>query len=109
MVSFCQLLHHMESNLHENENTPAMQVIRTGLNIREDFWDDFISIANNPEGLADLLQVSPERITAWGGLIQENLDKVKEADQRGDGEEEPRTKVLDNDEDLGGISVNPGV
>tara|TARA_Y100000034_G_scaffold134066_1_gene201497 strand:+ start:4540 stop:4938 length:399 start_codon:yes stop_codon:yes gene_type:complete len=62
----------------------ALDAIRAGINLKEDesFWDDFIRIANNSEGLAALLDVRPDQVGQWGQKVQEALSKVKELDHR---------------------------
>lgn len=59
-------------------------VIRTGLGVSETFWDDFISVMNNSEGLATLLDVSEEQISTWRPRIEKALAAVKAADDQGD-------------------------
>lgn len=55
-------------------------VIRAGLNLRPDFWDDFISLTNNSGALANLLKVDDDRVSQWGVLISKALDKIKQKD-----------------------------
>jgi hypothetical protein len=111
MVSFMRL---WENMTHEKDaehiDTGAMKAIRTGLNIRDNFWDDFLVVLNNAEALSELLGVRPEQIAGWASRIKHNLERVKRADVAGEGEEKPKAKVLDTGDDLsttGGISMNP--
>ncbi len=62
----------------------ALDVIRAGINLKEDesFWQDFIRIANNLDGLAALLGVRPDQVGQWGQKVEEALSKVKELDHR---------------------------
>lgn len=64
------------------ENTPAMNVIKIGLNIDEEFWNNFIKITNNSTALGYLLDISPEKIKTWGNKIKENLKKVKKFNEK---------------------------
>lgn len=110
MPSFMKLWENMIADKDaEHIDTGSMKAIRTGLNVREDFWDDFLMVLNNAEALSELLGVSPEQIARWASSIKHNLEKVKKADTHGEGEEKPKTKVLDTG-DLpvaGGMSMNP--
>jgi len=106
MVSFLQLWENM-SQQREHADTKAMMAIRTGMNISDDFWDNFISVTNNADALAELLGVREDQVRSWGGRVQEALEKVKTADDNGEGEEKPKTKLLDTGElpTFGGISM----
>ncbi len=79
--------------LAENEDSASIKAIKTGLNIREDFWDDFLSLTNNREALADLLEVRPEQIANWPFRIKEGLDKVQKSNDDVE-EEDIDTKIL---------------
>ena len=63
----------------------AMQVIRVGNNLRSkgdgSFWDDFIRVIGNSEGIAELLGVSSDIVSRWGPKVQEAMQKVERADQ----------------------------
>lgn len=89
MPSFFQLWEALERQ--GTAESPAMRAVRSGLNLREDFWDDFIRVCNDAPAVADLLGVSVNLVETWGSRVSESLDKVK-----GQEEENPtRTKVLD--------------
>lgn len=111
MVSFMKLWENMALHQKDAEHidTGAMKAIRNGLNIRDNFWDDFLSLLNNREALSDLLGVRPEQMATWASNIKRNLDRVHQADTSGEGEKEPKTQVLDTgglDNDTGGIAIN---
>lgn len=84
MVSFCRILEHMNNEnlvLEElNANSKVIGVIRSGLNIRADFWDDFLKICNQSGPLSELLGVRKEVIANWPTIIRTNLDQVKQLD-----------------------------
>lgn len=105
-ISFLKLWENMQKDA-EDIDTQAMKAIRTGLNVREDFWDDFIRVCNNSDDLAELLEVRPDQVSGWGENVRSNLDKVNKADSAGKGPEEPKTKIIDtgNLTKLGGIST----
>lgn len=56
----------------ENNN-----IIETGYNISDNFWEDFILILNNNKGLSDLLGVSRSKISTWNKKINEALKDYK--------------------------------
>jgi hypothetical protein len=64
----------------QSPDDKAMSAIRTGLGLREDFWDDFNLVVNNAEGLSTLLDIPVEKISTWRSKVEEVLDKVREAD-----------------------------
>jgi len=78
MVSFQVLWENMASN--EQEEKP-MAAIRTGINIRDDFWDDFLLLINNSEALSELLDVPTTTISGWHSKVHEMLSKVKKSDE----------------------------
>ncbi len=94
MVSFYSLWENM-SHDPTNVDSKAMAAIRTGLNIGDDFWDNFIQVCNNPDSLAELLDVRSDQVSGWGSRIKENLEKVHKQDSSGQGDAEQKTKVLD--------------
>lgn len=61
----------------KESHTAAVDAIITGLNVSEDFWDNFILVCNNKGGMADLLNVTPEKIASWPAAISSNLNKSK--------------------------------
>lgn len=107
-VSFRQLMENMYSPEKDAEHidTKSMKAIRTGIGVRENFWDDFLQVCNNTDAIAELLGVRPEQVGSWGGRIKHNLDRVHKADDAGDGDNKPQTKVLDTGNELGGIAMN---
>ena len=94
IISFQQLWEQMDEAvplMDSGEDTQAIAVIRAGLDLRPDedttFWQDFMDLASNTEGMAELLDVRPEQVSRWSEKIQEYMEKVdaKEA-------EDPSTK-----------------
>lgn len=85
MSSFQKLWENMQAH---KENSPqddkSMSVIRTGIGIREDFWDDFLMVINNSEGLSELLDIPSTKIATWREKVQRCLDKVNAADSSPD-------------------------
>jgi hypothetical protein len=76
MLTFREFRESEESKSDEK----ALDVVRKGLNIQrgKDFWSDFTSLCGNAEGMADLLDVPKEKVTALAGRIN-NLKSQIEA------------------------------
>lgn len=95
-LSFWKLAETMDSALLDGgEESKAMRVVRTGIGLRSkkdcgNFWDDFIAVCNDGEGLAELLDISTEKIGGWATKIKEVLDKVETAD----GVDTKKTKMV---------------
>lgn len=63
--------------LNEDTNEDAaMSAIVTGTNVDENFWDNFILVCNNKNGVAELLNISPDRIATWPSRIQMYMKKA---------------------------------
>lgn len=82
MVSFQKLWENMESSRKGGHHLDdkAMEAIRNGINVREDFWDDFLLVVNNSGALSVLLDVPVTKISAWHQKVKEALDRVQKAD-----------------------------
>jgi hypothetical protein len=80
MLTFNKVLEKIDeshSNNSEEFNDKAIATIKTGLNLDEDFWDNFKNICNSP-GLGELLGVSKNVISTWYSKIDKHLNKVEE-------------------------------
>ena len=68
-LSFRSLWEQMEKSplMTSGEDSRALTVVRTGKNLHQkdetSFWDEFITLCANRDGLADLFDVSPEKIS----------------------------------------------
>lgn len=87
MLTFLEAWNRIKG-IKEEIDDSAVNAIQTGLNVSETFWDDFILVCNNKEGMANLLNVDTGKIASWPAIIQEKLEKVKAEP----GEE--KTKIL---------------
>jgi hypothetical protein len=67
----------------------SLDAVRAGMNIRPDFWDDFIRLTGNAEALSELLDVPRDKIAGWAAKITQSLELVQQADGPGD-----RSKTL---------------
>jgi hypothetical protein len=84
MISFQKLWENMEAAKGNASESKASSAIRTGIGVREDFWDDFLAVINNSSGLSELLDVPVTKIASWHQKVKKELNKVKEADQTPD-------------------------
>ena len=62
----------------------AVSVIRTGTGIDEKFWDNFLLLLNNAEGLGALLDVDPDTIGTWAAKINDARKKMSDSDSQED-------------------------
>ena len=84
-MSFRKLWESIEdTRMDQPIDDKAMSAIRTGIGIRDTFWDDFLQLVNNADGLSDLLDVPEEKIIAWRHHITKNLNKVQDSDKSQD-------------------------
>lgn len=81
MSSFQKLWEDIQS---QKENTPqedkSMSAIRTGLGVRDEFWDDFLLVINNSEGISQLLDIPTTKISSWHDKVKHVLNNVRQAD-----------------------------
>lgn len=62
----------------------ALSAVRTGLGIGESFWDDFMRLINNADGLGALLDINPDKIGTWAEKIKQGLKQVQASDESED-------------------------
>jgi hypothetical protein len=77
MVTFWQIMEQMAAAVPEDESVEA---VRSGMNIRPDFWDDFIRLTGNAAALSVLLDVPKDKISSWASHITEILDRIQQTD-----------------------------
>jgi hypothetical protein len=81
MISFQRLWENMESARKGGHfDDKGMEAIRNGINIRDDFWNDFLLVINNAGALSELLDIPVTKIGSWHSRIKQALDKVQQAD-----------------------------
>lgn len=73
MASLGFLIERLSKEKNFDNEDKIKEIISFGKNIREDFWDDFILLLNNPEGLSALLDIPEENIVTWYGKIKKYL------------------------------------
>ena len=103
MVSFAQLWDTMQRLKEDTfQDDKSMEAIRTGNNIRDDFWDDFISLTNNSDAVAELLGVRTDQVTGWSAKIKDTISRVQKSDQNdGDDDQDKKNHVLPTGSSLG--------
>lgn len=67
--------------MSSGEDDRALVVARVGKEMRDEnetpFWDEFMSLCNNADGLSQLLGVPAENIRSWPAKISEVLEKLE--------------------------------
>lgn len=80
-MSFRQLWENMElskkNGVHDDK---SMDAIRTGINVRENFWEDFMLVINNSSAMSALLDVPVVKISSWHSRVKTALEKVQQTD-----------------------------
>ena len=70
--------------MDSGEGSKADVAIRAGLDLRKDeeqsFWEDFMNLCSNSEGMAELLDVRPEQVSSWPEKIRKHLEDVEKHD-----------------------------
>lgn len=84
--------------MNSGEDTKATQIIRAGLHLRHEgetpFWDDFMQICANADGLAHLLGVKPEQVSTWTSRIKDALAQEEKQSQNDPNETDERDEML---------------
>lgn len=110
MVSFYDLWERMEDSplMDSGEDTKAMQVIRAGKNLRKEderpFWEEFMELCGNSEGMASLLGVDSARVIGWPSKIQSMLESVDAHDDE-NGMDDADSKVVPTGDNDGAVTI----
>ena len=81
MITFRDLLIRLnEQSEAPDDDSKSMVVIRKGLSLNKDFWDNFKEICNYADGLAELLDAPTEQVAQWSSKIAQVEQKVRETD-----------------------------
>ena len=88
--------------LDSGEESTSMRVIRTGLSFDGDFWENFKSLCNDADGLAELLEIPKEKITGWASKIDELIEKVQSKDGEADAEDKKSEVIPTGNEPTAG-------
>jgi len=62
---------------HYIEKKEKNNIIDTGYNVSDSFWEDFLLVLNNGGGLSDLLGVSRGKVSTWNKKINEAIKDYK--------------------------------
>lgn len=90
------------------EASRAMQAVRAGKEMRKEddspFWDDFISLCANSDGLAELFDVSPEKVRSWPEKIRQQLEELEQHTAQSPSEKEDKEMLPTGD--TGAVTTN---
>jgi hypothetical protein len=81
MSNFGYLFENMDRSRkfdQEYQDSQAMEAISNGMNVDENFWQNFIALLNNTEALSALLGTPSIKMNKWRGRIQKYLRKYLE-------------------------------
>jgi hypothetical protein len=67
-------------SLDGEDKKSAINVVRKGMNASDDFWDIFLSLCGDSEGMSALIGSSKENITGMGGRIRDLMREIEEKD-----------------------------
>ncbi len=63
--------------LEFSENAQEIELIKSGLNLKGDFWDNFLIVCSNTKALSKLLDVQEHKICGWTSKISKLKEKAK--------------------------------
>lgn len=84
MSNFARLFENMDSFKRarkEIDDGLSLDAIKTGFNLDENFWKNFILLLNNPDALAKLLDVPSHKITKWYSRINKYLNQFMDSEE----------------------------
>lgn len=67
--------------VENQENIEKEKIVRKGLNMDDNFWDNFIRICNDSNAFSKLLNVPKEKIVSWAEIIKNQIKEIKRKDQ----------------------------
>lgn len=78
MLTFREFRNSEDDRLDEK----AIKVIRKGMNLQRgnDFWEDFLRLCGDSEGMAALLGVARDRVTGLSGRIERFKGMVEDSE-----------------------------
>lgn len=78
-LSFDSLLEQLEKKdilMDSGEETKTSQIVQAGLNISPEFWDNFITLFSNVDGISELFGIPREKVSNIPAKIQEVINKL---------------------------------
>ncbi len=111
-LSFGSLWEQMEKSqtplMTSGVDSQALTAVRAGQGLHKEdetpFWDEFITICANRDGLAELFDVSPDKVSSWPARIKEYTDKMQKHDAESPHEDEDQEMIATGDN--GAVTVN---
>jgi hypothetical protein len=107
MISFDQVWEAMEKAksplMNSGDSSETIAIARTGEDLCDGkFWENFIKLCSNSNGMAQLLGVSPEKVIGWPAKIKNALEDLqKDKEEQGKTTLIPTGDNLNTDPDLG--------
>jgi|APSaa5957512493_1039668.scaffolds.fasta_scaffold172357_2 hypothetical protein len=106
-VTFASILDHMETYYEEDEsNEPlldsgveseSMDIVRSGMNLSDGFWDNFISLCGDSQAISELFEVPRSKVATWGKKINSLIEKIEKEDSN---DSERADTITTSDEEL---------
>ncbi len=99
MIGFDEILELMERQkdplMDSGEDQRAMSVVRSGNTLsHSEFWEDFMMLCGDAEGMAQLLGVRPDQVRTWSSRIRDAKDHVRKLDSSGEESPEEHDEIL---------------
>ncbi len=106
-VTFASILDHMETYYEEDEsNEPlldsgveseSMDIVRSGMNLSDSFWENFISLCGDSQAISELFEVPRSKVATWGKKINSLIEKIEKEDSN---DSERADTITTGDEEL---------
>lgn len=83
MSNFSYLFENMDRNKRfeeQEKDQKALEAIQMGMNIREDFWQDFLMLLNDTDALSALLGIPAVKMNKWYSRVGKYLTKYYDAE-----------------------------
>jgi len=104
MVSFARLCEQMEEErsdsplMDSGDGSRSISVLRSGKDMRKEdersFWEEFIELCSNAEGMADLLNVSADQVRDWPAKIKQGLEDLEDYDSESHPDDDEQKEVI---------------
>lgn len=102
MISFSNMWEHLSSPLMDSgEDEKAISVIKAGLDLHPEraktFWQEFIILCQNTEGMAELLGVSKDKARGFSSRIRYFLEQLEKRKHESPGFKEKKQLIPTGD------------
>ncbi len=97
MSNFARLFENMDSFKRakkEMDDSLSLDAIKSGVNLDENFWKNFVMLLNNPDALAKLLDVPSHKVTTWYARVNKYLNKFMDSEESDNLERAKKKKKL---------------